>query len=515
MIQPVIIGVGDIKNKSKELREDGSDEPASLMIEAIQLAIKDAGLRSQQEKELLSQIDSIDVTRPWTWPYPDLAGLLADKLGVQASHLHVSPHGGNHPAKLLDDAARRISQGKAKIAIVTGGEALDSLNRYMKAGQVPPPGWTEVDVDGSMAAALKPPSDRGPKGLHGFGAPIQVYPLYENGFRAHHKQSFAENHNESAQLYSEFSKVAGQNTISWNHGHVDSKETIATVSGKNRMICLPYPLLMNAFNTVNLAGAVIVTSTDIAKKLGVDRSKWAYVLGGAGTAESEEFFNRTNFHSSPAIERSIDTALKVSGLTKDEIHAYDFYSCFPIVPKLACRHLGLPTSFPPKPITLLGGLTSFGGAGNNYSLHAITEMTRHIRNRDNRNGLILANGGVLSYQHVVCLSTAPPRLEYAKAPPLSEHVDDVPAPQYEASPEGEAVIETYTVDFHRDNTPKKGNIVGRLPDGRRFIANHADEETLRFLSNMAQEPIGKTGVVSGDKENIGRNLFSINASSRL
>lgn len=44
-------------------------------------------------------------------------------------------------------------------------------------------------------------------------------------------------------------------------------------------------------------------------------------------------------------------------------------SCFPIVPKLACQHLGLPITKSPKPITLLGGLTSFGGAGNNYSMH--------------------------------------------------------------------------------------------------------------------------------------------------
>jgi hypothetical protein len=44
-------------------------------------------------------------------------------------------------------------------------------------------------------------------------------------------------------------------------------------------------------------------------------------------------------------------------------------SCFPIVPKLACQHLGLDITSPSKPITLLGGLTSFGGAGNNYSMH--------------------------------------------------------------------------------------------------------------------------------------------------
>jgi hypothetical protein len=39
------------------------------------------------------------------------------------------------------------------------------------------------------------------------------------------------------------------------------------------------------------------------------------------------------------------------------------------MPKLACHHLGISITQPNKPITLLGGLTSFGGAGNNYSMH--------------------------------------------------------------------------------------------------------------------------------------------------
>ncbi|KAI9642384.1 hypothetical protein NHQ30_009188 [Ciborinia camelliae] len=82
---------------------------------------------------------------------------------------------------------------------------------------------------------------------------------------------------------------------------------------------------------------------------------------------------------------------------------------------MAAHHLKIPFLDPPRPITLLGGLTSFGGAGNNYSLHAITEMTRQLRAmrsqtdtlKDKRrsNGLILANGGVFTYQHVICLST--------------------------------------------------------------------------------------------------------------
>lgn len=48
------------------------------------------------------------------------------------------------------------------------------------------------------------------------------------------------------------------------------------------------PLLMNAFNTVNLAAACIVTSTEYARELGIPRSKWIYPLGGAGTQDSTD-----------------------------------------------------------------------------------------------------------------------------------------------------------------------------------------------------------------------------------
>ena len=155
---------------------------------------------------------------------------------------------------------------------------------------------------------------------------------------------------------------------------------------------------MNAFNGVNLSAACILTSTDVAKKLNIPEEKWVYVLGGAGTHEKDNckyplrygrpslsystVWERRHFHDSPAIRKAIDAALDVSGLSPSQVDLFDFYSyvtpvicscltvrCFPIVPKLACDHLGLSTTKWDKPISLLGGLTSFGGAGNNYSMH--------------------------------------------------------------------------------------------------------------------------------------------------
>jgi hypothetical protein len=124
MATPVVIGVGDFKNKSLKLED--AIEPAKLMLEAIRLAIKDTDLPAAAAANLQSSIDSIAVVETWTWPYPDLPGLLAKNLGVTSRYKHISPHGGNQPAKLFDEAARRISVGGAKVAVVTGGEALAS-----------------------------------------------------------------------------------------------------------------------------------------------------------------------------------------------------------------------------------------------------------------------------------------------------------------------------------------------------------------------------------------------------
>jgi hypothetical protein len=45
---------------------------------------------------------------------------------------------------------------------------------------------------------------------------------------------------------------------------------------------------MNAFNTINLAGACILTSTENARELGIPSDRWIYALGGAGTKDSED-----------------------------------------------------------------------------------------------------------------------------------------------------------------------------------------------------------------------------------
>lgn len=101
---------------------------------------------------------------------------------------------------------------------------------------------------------------------------------------------------------------------------------------------------MNAFNTVNLAAAVLVTSVENARNLGIPEEKWVYPLAGAGRKEKERcespglgslsdmgadqqaVWERPNFYHSQAISVALDECLEASGLKIDDMDALDLYS---------------------------------------------------------------------------------------------------------------------------------------------------------------------------------------------
>lgn len=157
-------------------------------------------------------------------------------------------------------------------------------------------------------------------------------------------------------------------------------------------------------------------------------------------------------------------------------------------------------------------------------MHAITAITRKLRSlrsesthEKQTNGLILANGGVLTYQFALCFSTHPRKspLPYPSSNPLPPVLASPSTPKILSRAEGEAVIETYTVEFDRKGKAERGFVVGRLGrdgDGERFLAN-CDEMTSRDLGGGGIEGCGKRGrvwTVEG-----GRNVFGFDESARL
>jgi hypothetical protein len=76
-------------------------------------------------------------------------------------------------------------------------------------------------------------------------------------------------------------------------------------------------------------------------------------------------------------------------------------------------------------------------------------MVRHLRRGEARNGLVLANGGVCTYEHVICLSSQPRKdgSAYPQKNPLPPVVTDWYVPPVDNQAEGEAIVEVFSTPF--------------------------------------------------------------------
>ncbi|KAG8405933.1 hypothetical protein J3459_019452 [Metarhizium acridum] len=97
-------------------------------------------------------------------------------------------------------------------------------------------------------------------------------------------------------------------------------------------------------------------------------------------------------------------------------------------------------------------------------------MARELRAKRHNTGLILANGGMLTHQHALCLSARPrgDGRAYPTSNPLPEIVDGY-SPRFTEAADGTATIETYTIEYNRDGTPGVGLIVGKTTRDRPAI----------------------------------------------
>lgn len=493
MRHPVIIGVGQLRNRSVEERD--AREPADLIAEAVELAFEDTG----KGAPVRGAVDALDVVNVVSWAYGDLPGLLAERLRITPSHRVHSDVGGQQPPRLVDLASRRIAAGESRVAIVCGGEAYASLNTFLREKKRP--AWTPAPADAKLPNARSFTTDL--LWRHGLFMPIKVYPLYENGFRAAQGQTLGEGQRRSAEIYSDFSRIAARNPAAWNPTPHEPDE-ILTVTERNRMICHPYPLLMNALLNVNQAAAVIITDDEMARAMGIPEDRWVYVWGGAGSKDCDNIMQRISYNRSPAMEATLDTTLAVAGVKASDIDLIDLYSCFPCVPKMAAHHLQLTQD---RHLTVTGGLTSFGGPGNNYSLHSVIAMTGALRRGEGKTGLVYGQGEYVTKHHAIVLATTPRSGEYPLSDRLPKEIQEALPPNVEERPEGPGVVETYTVEYNRTGQPERGYIIGRLANGARFVANtpDGDTDTYILLTDGHVEPIGLKGHVVPGAD--GRNIF--------
>lgn len=503
---PILIGVGQVTVRDEPL--DALSTPLDLMQQAALVAAADAGLTA----DALADIDALVVVKSFREPMRNSPEALAHLLGATNARRWLTPDGGNAPQGLMNQFFEMIAEGRHRLVLLAGAEAIDNARRLIKSGARPD--WSlPSGSDPELIWADKPmanPRER----AHGIWQAAHVYPLFENALRAHLGRSVEEHQLAMGRLFAGFSAVAASAPHAW-FPVTRSAGEIAMPGPRNRFVGWPYTKFMNAMNQINQSAALLLTSTGHARALDIPEDRWVYLHGCADTTEIWHVSDRVNYHSSPAIRMMGERALAMAGRGIEEITHFDLYSCFPSAVQIARAELGIAED-DPRPLTVTGGLPFHGGAGNNYSMNAIAAMVERLRENRGGLGLVTANGGYLSKHSAGIYSTDPapvgdagwrredPRVYQAR-------IDAMARPSVEEAPRGKGWVETYMVTVGRDSAPERGIVIGRLgdvgdPAARRFLATiDGDREVLEAM--MSEEAIGKQGVVATSHEG---SIFAMN-----
>jgi acetyl-CoA C-acetyltransferase len=489
---PVLAGAGQA---SERLGQPGyrRRSPVDLAADAARAALADTGadpalvtaaigtVAGVRQFEISSPAARAPLGRSDNYPRS-----VAARIGATPARAVLEVVGGQAPQHLVNEFAGAIAAGDSDIVLIFGAEAISTIEHYVAAGDRPDFG---EHADGSL-------EDRGYglRGLvsahlatHGLTDLPSQYALAENARRARLGQTRDEYAAAMGALFAPFTKVAAGNPHAAARA-VRSAAELVTPTEANRLIADPYTRYLVARDKVNQGAAVLLMPAAAAGRLGVPRDRWVFLHGHADLRE-RDLLDRADLSSSPAAVMAARHALEMAGLAPGDLATIDLYSCFPIPVFNICDGLGLAPD-DPRGLTVTGGLPFFGGAGNNYSMHAIAETVARARASPGRYGLVGANGGVMSKYSVGIYSTTPAVWRPDASSALQAEIDSWAAPVQAEHADGWATIETYTVSHARDRA-RTGIVIGRLDaDGRRFAARTDDRDTgvLRLLA--AGEPIG-------------------------
>ena len=468
---PVIIGVGEASE-----RIDAADykamSPVELAAAAARAALADAGIAGAAV-DTLASIRQFEISGPGARaPFgksDNFPRSVAKRIGADPKRAILEVVGGQGPQHLVNEFAHAIANGEMGVALMCGSEAISTVRHLTSQNETRD--WSE-EVGGQS-------EDRGygmdglitPELIQHFArTPINLYAMFENARRARRGKNRPDYALEMGQLFAPFTKAASTNPHAMSQT-VYTAEELATVTGPNRLTSDPFPRRMVARDQANQGAAVLMTSVGKARELGVPEDKWVYLYGGADVKE-RTVIERQDLSSSPASVAAIKRALDVAGVSVADLGVIDLYSCFPIAVFNICDGIGLAPD-DPRGLTVTGGLPFFGGAGNNYSMHAIAEVIRRLRARPGARGLVAANGGFLSKYSVGVYSTEPREFTPFDSKPLQAEIDAWPAPAVKQDYTGDAAIETYTIDYAA--AAPRAVVIARTPANERVVAMSEDQ----------------------------------------
>jgi acetyl-CoA C-acetyltransferase len=486
---PVIVGVAQLRRRPKLDGRFEPIEPVQMMADVVGRASADAG-----DPALYQEADYLGTISPLAWPYQDTPARLVELLGTSPAIRHEPLPGGNSPTELVNHAAAAIACGEARVAILAGAEALHARQRAEREG-ISLDHWSprpEPPIDVVMRG--QPPMASPLESRHGFRLPTDLFPVFENAIRANAGRSIQEHQAVLGRMMARFSAVAARNPYAWfpvEH----SPEEFTTVSASNRWICFPYPKLMNAIITVDMAAALVLMSEAEADRRGIPADRRVAFLAGASSFDPWTLTERRQFSRSAGCAAAARAALDHASIDVADVDLFDLYSCFPSAVELGMDALRL-ESDDPRPLTVTGGLPCAGGPGNSYCMHSIATMVERLREGVGSVGYVSGLGMSASKHAVNVFSTDPVRIAAAdgEAPHVDLPAEELSGPEIADAPEGPGTIETYTVAFDRESHPQTSRLIVRLDDGRRTVA-HGEQTAAAFARLIESEGVGLRGSV--------------------
>lgn len=479
---PIVVGVGQ-----KTLRTESPDEwpdPIEATVDVVRAAAADA-----ECMDLVAKADALQIVSFTAWSMKDPPSIFAEALGIDPALKELTTVGGNSPQWLANRAADNLAAGRSEIAILTGCEAWYTMWRARRIGKMQTEYVDKLEVPRVGITHRGHP----PEGIdQGAITPADYFSLFDNAIRAKDGLSMEGQRKRLGEFGKTFSAVAAQNPYSW-YKVARTAEEVVTPGGGNRMTAFPYTKYLNAL-PADMAAAVIMTTTEVASKLGIPEDKWVYIHGGQDVVDEWYVGHQPDLAECPSLGAMIDDALEQAKLGLDDIDFFDLYSCFPSMARIACRAMGLAED-DPRPLTVTGGLPYFGGPGNNYVMHSISETVN--RCRANPDAFILVTGdGLQCSKHSAGIYGSRPAAQPWKRTPVEQFQEEVatPAPlEVDPEPTGPLRVDSYTVLHDREGQPEAGVLCGRTQEGKRAWARTPAGANEVLDAMMSEEWIGREG----------------------
>ena len=290
---PVVVGAAEVVHRAGEGFVPTS--ATGILLEAALDALASSGV-SGALGPLVGEV----LVPHGTWAEPDPGRAVAVAIGAPAAR-SVRSELGVLQLSLLGRAASAIAAGELEAALIVGGE-----NRW--SGVVSGKEGRPVPEPAHEAVAQEPDELIEPTDM--IISPVEIernlttaahqYAIVESALRHQLGRSIDEHQRWLGDLWADFARIAAEAPAGWDQRGLGADD-IAVVSDTNRLIAAPYPKWLVSQWNVDQAAALVVTSVEVARRLGIDEDRWVFPAAVALSNLVVPLPERDQLHRWPAM----------------------------------------------------------------------------------------------------------------------------------------------------------------------------------------------------------------------